>query len=196
LLRFGRTELARSGTVRFNLDAVLRRSRVARSSLYHHFDSREGFVAALEFERLCGEILGEMELLRTVVMQVEDLDAVLGVVETTLRALGRENGRDRRRLRVESLAASFASPALRRAVREAQVRGTDHFLETLRLWADARGVRYRTPTEGIAYAVQSLLLGRVLVDLVEDSDLDTVYVTTTIGALRHLLQVEPSRGTA
>ena len=48
VLKAAEDEMAEVGFVKFNLDRVMEKSGVARSSVYHHFGGRDGVIAALE----------------------------------------------------------------------------------------------------------------------------------------------------
>ena len=184
LLEVGREELEQVGALGFNVDRVLRRAKVSTSSLYHHFGNRDGFIAALEFERSYGEMVREIDMLRTYVTSTDDPDALTKATEYALTLAGEPRGKARRQHRFETLAAAGRNPALRRMLADAQREGTAKYMEVLRLAVEKRGEEPRYPIEGIAYLVQSILLGRMLVDLVDDDELGKAWETTALGAIR------------
>lgn len=195
ILRYGREELVKSGAIDFNLDRVLRRSKVSRSSIYHHFGSREGLIITLEVERLFDEVMQEMEILRAFLLGSSDHEEIFGSIEFALAMAGEEAGRLRRRHRIESLAAASKSPGLRSLLSESQAAGSHHFAETLRLAAE-RGTFVTTlPVDGISYVIQSLFVGRILVDLTDDPTIDREWVATAMSVIRHLLGAPPSHRT-
>lgn len=187
LLKHGRDELERSGTVNFNLDTVLRRSKVSRSSLYHHFTSREGFIVALEFERSYARQMRELELMRAFFTNATSDEQIFVTFEAGLVAAGKSDGRLRRQHRVETLAAAMRSDQLRKMLANAQVEGTAYFKETLKQAADRGVITLRAPIDGVAYVMQSLFVGRILVDLVDDQQVDADWVTAAMTTIRHLL---------
>ena len=187
LLKFGREELEQAGAVGFNVDRVLRRAKVSTSSLYHHFGNRDGFIVAVEFERSYNDLVREIEMLRTYVVSTDDPDALIKASEFVLTLGGEPRGKERRRHRVETLAAATRNPALRRMLSDAQREGTAKYMDVLRLAMEIRGGEPRYPIEGIAYLVQSILLGRVLVDLMDDDELGKAWETTALGAIRAIL---------
>ena len=187
LLKFGREELEQAGAVGFNVDRVLRRAKVSTSSLYHHFGNRDGFIVAVEFERSYNDLVREIEMLRTYVVSTDDPDALIKASEFVLTLGGEPRGKERRRHRVETLAAATRNPALRRMLSDAQREGTAKYMDVLRLAMEKRRGEPRYPIEGIAYLVQSILLGRVLVDLMDDDELGKAWETTALGAIRAVL---------
>ncbi len=191
ILEFGRQEISTSGPVEFSIDRVLRKSKVSRSSLYHHFKSREGLIVALELERAFKEIIGEMEVIRHFVLQSTDLQHVFEAIELAIIGMGEKRGQERRQHRIEALAAGIRSPVLNRALADAQVSGSNHFIETLRLASEKGLITMSEPIDGIAYVIQSLFIGRFLVDITSDRELDKAWVTTTMAILRMLLRPGP-----
>lgn len=184
LLEVGRKELEQSGALGFNVDRVLRRTKISPSSLYHHFGNRDGLLAALEFERLHSDTMREIDMLRTYVLSTDDPDALTKAAEFALTLAGEPRGKERRQHRFETLAAAGRNLALRRMLAEAQREGTAKYVEILRLAMEKRGETPRYPIEGIAYLVQSILLGRMLVDLMDDDELGKAWKTTALGAIR------------
>lgn len=187
LLKFGRAELHRSGAIGFNVDRVVRQSKVSASSLYHHFGSRDGFLAALEFERSFEEIMREMEMLNKYITESDDPEALFKVTELVFSHSGNPTSQERRRHRIETLAAASHNPGLRQMLANAQQKGTARHIEVLQLAVMKSGAKLEQPIEGIAYLIQSLLIGRTLVDLMDDSDLSTAWEQTALAALRGVL---------
>jgi AcrR family transcriptional regulator len=186
-MRFGHEELERSGAVNFNLDTVLHESKVARGSLYHHFKSREGFIVALEFERSFTRQMKELEIFRTFFYSASSDEEIFQALEVGLIAAGRNEGKLRRQHRVESLAAALRSSELQRILADSQVEGTAHFRETLENTAKRGIISLRAPIDGVAYLLQSMFVGRILVDLVEDKKVDADWVAAAMTTIRYLL---------
>lgn len=187
LLEFGRDELQRSGVIGFNVDRVLRRAKVTTGSFYHHFGSREGFIEALELERSYGELKREMEMLRSYIASTDDPEAIFAATEFIFSLSGQDVGRRRRGHRIETLAAATRNPALRKVLAEVQKEGTQHHVEILRLAMEKRQEIPRYPVEAIAYLVQSLLVGRILVDLVDDDELAKQWEEAALAAIRAVI---------
>jgi|GEM_PF-1246457 len=187
LLKFGGEELARTGVIDFNVDRVLRRARVSTSSLVHHFGNRDGFLAALAYEHAHANMMREIDLLRSYILSTDDPDAIVKAYQFALSLSGDEVGRARRRHRIESIAAAGRNPGLSRILIDFQRNGTAQYIEVLRLAMEKRGTTSPFPIEGVAYVMQSLLLGRILVDLVNDDELAKAWEVTALGAVRAVI---------
>jgi len=186
-MRYGREELERAGAVAFNLDTVLRKSKVARSSLYHHFTNREGFIIALEIESSLSRQMQELELIRAFFETATSTEQIVQAIKVGLVMAGSREGQVRREHRVESLAAAMRSKKLHKLLADAQLVGTDHLKDTFQA-AEKRGViSLRAPIDGVAYVIQSLFVGRTLVDLIEDQRVDADWVEAATITIRHLL---------
>jgi len=177
-------QLNEAGESEIRLENILAAADCSPSSLYHHFGNRDGFIVAVEFERSYGEIVREIDMLRTYVLSTDDPDALTKATEFALTLAGEPRGKERRLHRFETLAAAGRNPALRRMLADAQREGTAKYMEILRLAMEKRGETPRYPIEGIAYLVQSILLGRMLVDLIDDDELGKAWETTALGAIR------------
>ena len=78
-------------------------------------------------------------------------------------------------------------PALAESLRAQQVRGTTFLADTLREMRDRGTISPRVDLLGLAYFIQSVLVGRVVVDSVVDESVDDVWVDTVMTTLRHLV---------
>lgn len=186
VLRHARAEMEASGPVKFNLDRVIESSGVARSSVYHHFGSRAGLIATLELDHWVDQQAVELRGMRKFLLEASSLDEVLAAVEFALKIDGDRAGRERRLRRITSLVAADGIPALATTLREQQVRGTAHLAETLQMMCDRGVISPHLDLTGIAYFIQSNLVGRVLVDVGDEPGVDDTWVDVVMATLRHL----------
>ncbi len=185
--KFARKELDSVGPVKFNLDRVLEKSGVSRSSVYHHFGNRDGLVAAVETQRSVEEQQAEMDLMREFILSAQSSQQIFDAIEFALTVAAERDGAQRRSRRISRLTASHTNPALALAIHKAQVEGSQHLADTLEA-ARAKGlIAPIAPLLGISYVIQSLFVGRILVDVAEDKDIDAQWVSATMSTLRHLL---------
>ena len=184
--KFARAEIDKYGAVKFNLDRVLEKSGVSRSSVYHHFGSRDGLIATVEVDRGLEDTLKEMEILRSFLLGGDKFDQVMGYIEIALRADDDKAARLRRRRRVALLAAGEHNKALAASLAHAHAEGTAHLTETLQMMKDRGIIGPSAPLPGIACAFQSLLLGRVYADFGGDDQND--WVEAALVSIRAMLE--------
>lgn len=183
--KFARAELDKYGAVKFNLDRVLEKSGVSRSSVYHHFGSRNGLIATVEVDRGLEDTLKEMEILRSFLLGSDKFERVMGYIEIALNADDDKAARLRRRRRIALVAASEHNKALAASLANAQSEGTAHLAETLQMMKDRGIINPTVPLPGIASAFQSLLLGRIYVDITGEDQSD--WVQATLVSIRAML---------
>jgi len=188
LLEFARLELARSGPLDFSLDTVLRESGVARSSFYHHFGDRSSIIAICQIAELKDSLRAENEVLRLLVEKSSSGEQLFELLAMRIRMNGEEEQVRRRRQRVEMLVLANGNHQLRERLAEAQARGTDYLVATLDI-AQGRGlIDPVAPVREIAQAMQSMFIGRVFVDVLEDEEQSRFINEGTITALRLLVR--------
>lgn len=183
--KFARAELDKYGAVKFNLDRVLEKSGVSRSSVYHHFGSRNGLIATVEVDRGLEDTLKEMEILRSFLLGSDKFERVMGYIEIALNADDDKAARLRRRRRIALVAASEHNKALAASLANAQSEGTAHLAETLQMMKDRGIINPTVPLPGIASAFQSLLLGRIYADITGEDQSD--WVQATLVSIRAML---------
>jgi len=184
--KFARAEIDKYGAVKFNLDRVLEKSGVSRSSVYHHFGSRDGLIATVEVDRGLEDTLKEMEILRSFLLGSDKFDQVMGYIEIALAADDDKAARLRRRRRVALVAASEHNKALAASLANAQAEGTAHLAETLQMMKDRGIINPSVGLPGIASAFQSLLLGRIYADITGEDQSD--WVQAALVSIRAMLE--------
>jgi len=186
LLDAAHREAEKHGLIDFNLDRVLADAGAARSSLYHHFGSREALIAAVEFETAARALQSEMDLMRTVILSAKSVDDVVALLEAGLRGDGGEASRARRIRRIEQLVIASRSKALADVVAEAQREGTKHLAETLRMAAEQGIISPRIDTMALSMWLQTHFVGRNLIDVLDDPAVEAEWITGVVEAARHL----------
>lgn len=188
IMRVAAEELDTAGSVAFNLDRVIEAAGVSRSSIYHHFGSRAGLITAVEGARMLESFQEANVMTREVVRSVESGEQFFEFIEMVLALGGGVDAQVTRSRRVASLAAAEQIPGLHDLMRDAQRSGVAYYEETLEV-AKARGlIDPQVPLRGIANFIQSVLVGRTLVDLLEDPEADADWVAATMESLRNLLR--------
>ena len=179
------------GPANFNLDRVIEQAKVSRSSLYHHFGNRDGLLLAVELERLRSAMRADNLEARKLLEVISSAKEAFEIIELGVSTSASQAQRVIRQGRIASFAAAGHLPAIRDALRDTQIRATEEFAETLRLVRERGWIDPIDPIEGIAHFVQSFLLGRILVDILDDQDADHQWHIAAVGALRALLRPLP-----
>ncbi len=187
LVRYGVEELQRSGSVNFNLETVLRESGVARGSLYHHFGSRHGLISHCEAALLKTSLKAENEVIRSVIESGKSGEELFQLLAGFTRINGSEALREQRGRRVRTLAAAVEDESLKKMIAESQVKGSTFLVESFALAKDKGLIAPRIPLDALVYLIQAMFLGRVLVDITENSTLSDSVNEATVETLRYLI---------
>ena len=187
VIQFATAELELHGSVKFNLDRVIEESGVSRSSVYHHFGNRGGVLAAIEIQRFTNFMMSGVVVVRELLSGMSDIEEWLSAIDEMLISDNGADARARRVQRVSTFVVAQENEKLMSALSKVQMDGTRHLAETLDM-AVARGLMHPTaPTLGIAYLFQSILVGRILVDLDQDPESNEAWIAAGISSLRHLI---------
>lgn len=188
--KFATAELEKYGAVNFNLDRVLAESGVSSSSVYHHFGSRENLIAVVALDQSLQHVIAELAIIEELADQARDQKSMFEVLMLGLSVGGTPKARTRRLRRISGLAATDSNKAIQRAMKDAQIDGTAHFIRVLESAEQRKLISPRAPIVGIAYLLQSLLVGRIVVDVTGSSDTDDAWLNTSLTALRYLLGID------
>ena len=188
ILKAAEAEMAEYGFVKFNLDRVIEKSGVARSSVYHHFGGRDSLIAALETSSAMRSLERGMAEFESAIDKLASGEQAFALIELGIRAFGSSENRQRRQRRISSLSAAHNAPAIREVLAKDQLWGSENLARVLakvreRGLADPIG-----PDLGLAYVIQSMLVGRILVDISDDPDLDRQWEDAAIASLRQILR--------
>ena len=187
VMKFAMTEFNKVGPDDFNLDRVLEKSGVSRSSVYHHFGGRHGVIAAVEAKLVEKDIDVNNIGLREFVNVANNAQEILAVIKLEIAQGSKQEDKVTRQRRVSTFVAAQRSELLYEVLQSKQRQATEYLCETLQI-ATSRGlIKPRVPEMGIAQIMLSLLFGRILVDLVGDETSDQLWTQATLESLEYLL---------
>jgi AcrR family transcriptional regulator len=188
ILKVAIKELEDSGPSRFNLDRVIENAEVSRSSLYHHYGSRDGLIIAVELHRLETTLIAGDHEIRQMLTSLSSPQEAWQIIELGIHSSATQQQRIVRAQRFASFAASEHAPALKESLQNLQVRAAEEFSETLRLARDRGFIDPVEPIEGTAHFIQSFLLGRMLVDIINEETTDQQWHEAAMTSLQALLR--------
>jgi AcrR family transcriptional regulator len=191
LIDFGIRELEQVGSVEFNLETVLRESGVSRGSLYHHFGNRLGLIARCEAELLKQSLKADNEGVRLLISMGISGKELFAVLSEQIRMNGSVEAVARRQQRIRTLGMAVEDEGLRQMLTDAQDKGSRFFAETLAIAKDRGLIQPVGDLDALSYLIQSMFLGRILVDNTHDEALSDALNEATIAALEGLLNPQP-----
>lgn len=182
-------ELTRNGIEKFNLEDVLHRADAARSSLYHHFGNKSRLIEAAQLAHLKATLTEDNAALRTVVETVSSPQELVDVVFLWLKEMGKKPSLNLRRQRISTLAAAEHSSEIASALKRNQISGTTYFAETLEIAKERGFINPQIEIRALAYWIQGQFVGRALLDVSKESDLDEAWAEATLASLIAVLGV-------
>ena len=188
ILKAAEEEMAEHGFVKFSVDGVIERSGVARSSVYHHFGGRDGLISAVETASTMKSLERGTAEFEKILDGISSGEEAFALIEYGIRIFRSSENRQRRQRRISTLAAAQSAPAIREVLMQEQQQGSENLA---RLLAKVKERGLADPVEpflGLAYVIQSLLVGRVLVDISDNEDLDKEWENAAIATLRLVLR--------
>jgi hypothetical protein len=123
--------------------------------------------------------------------QVKTGEEAFALVELGVLVSGTEKQKATRRRRISTLAMTPNSPETKKLLATHQGAGTERFADFLRNLRDRGLCQPIEPIDGTAHLIQSILLGRILVDILDDPVAEAQWSQTASQTLRFLLQPQP-----
>lgn len=191
ILQAAEEEMAEHGFVKFSVDGVIERSGVARSSVYHHFGGRDGLISAVETASTMKSLERGTAEFEKVLEELTSGEEAFALIEFGIRMFRSSENRQRRQRRISTLAAAQSAPAIREVLAKEQRLGSENLARVLAKVKERGLADPVEPLLGLAYVIQSLLVGRILVDISDDEDLDQQWEDAALSTLRLMLRPLP-----
>lgn len=187
IMDFALVEFNKVGPDDFNLDRVLKKSGVSRSSVYHHFGGRNGVIAAVEAKLVEKDVDLNNIGLREFVNVASSAAEVLAVIKMEIASGSKSEDRETRQRRTRTFVAAQRSELLYEVLQSKQREATEYLCETLQIAKSKGFIKPRVPEMAISQIMLSLLFGRILVDLVGSEHGDQLWTNATMESLEYLL---------
>jgi AcrR family transcriptional regulator len=186
IMDFALAEFNKVGPDDFNLDRVLEKSGVSRSSVYHHFGGRHGVIAAVEAKLVENDVDLNNVGLREFVNVATSAAEILAVIRMEIASGSKPVDKETRQRRARTFVAAQRSDFLYEVLQTKQREATEYLSEALRIATTKGLIQPRVPEMAIAQIMLSLLFGRILVDLVGDETGDQLWTQATLESLEYL----------
>ena len=191
ILHAADAEMSEHGLANFNLDRMIEQSGVARSSVYHHFGGRDAVIAAVETSRTMRSLDRGMSDFERALDNMSSGEEAFQLIELGMRVFGSPENRQLRGRRISSLAAAHSASAIREVLAKDQEWGSEHLARLLEKVRERGLADPVEPLLGLAYVIQSMLVGRILVDISDDPELDKQWEDAALMTLR--MAIKPSK---
>ena len=183
LLKYSTAEIKRNGVANYDLDDVLRRSKTSKGSLYHHFGSKNGLIAATQSHTISADIGRDNERLRAFIEAAKSKDEMLAVLDFAIQHGITSDSAEARKRRIQALAFAQHDKHLALQLRNDQIEASEYLAGTLQIAQDRGYFSPSVSCRGFAFWIQGAVFGHLLVEIAEDTNLAEEWTATMRRAL-------------
>lgn len=177
-------ELNKNGAANFDLDAVLRRSKTSKGSLYHHFGSKNGLIVAVETEVIRSGLTSDNQVLRQMIEACNSPQDFFNAIELAMRAGAGEPTRDVRRQLIRSIAFAQHDKNLAATLRETSMMGTQYLAETLAVAQRKGWLKNDIELTALSFWLQGIFIGQIMIDITNTKTNDEEWVSIALHSLK------------
>ena len=177
-------ELNKNGAANFDLDAVLRRSKTSKGSLYHHFGSKNGLIVAVEAEIIKSGLTSDNQVLRQMIEGCKSPQEFFNAIELVIRAGAGAPTREVRRQLIRSIAFAQHDKNLAETLRETSLRGTQYFAETLAIAQQKGWLKNNIELTALSFWLQGIFIGQIMIDITNTKTNDEKWVSIALYSLK------------
>jgi AcrR family transcriptional regulator len=183
LLKYSAAEIKRNGVAKYDLDDVLRRSKTSKGSLYHHFGSKNGLIAATQSHTLSADIGRDNQSLRAFIEAAKSKDEMLAILDFAIQhGINSDSAKSRKR-RIQALAFGQHDKLIALQLKNDQIQASEYLAETLQIAQDRGYFSPSVSCRGFAFWIQGAVFGHLLVEIAEDTNLAEEWTATMRRAL-------------
>ena len=188
ILEVAVNELRSVGPANFNVDRVQTEADVSRSSLYHHFGSREGLIVAATIQEIREELSSGISELRKFAETIDSGQVIVDYIKAAILDTSSMERRGKRLTRAGTFAAGRHSESVARALGEAEAKNLADFIDLLEYTKERKLLNPQEPLAGTIAVISSMLMGRIVVDFIEDQTVESGWVTVASDVVQSLLR--------
>lgn len=188
ILEVAVNELRSVGPANFSVDRVQTEADVSRSSLYHHFGSREGLIVAATIQEIREELSSGISELRKFAETIDSGQVIVDYIKAAILDTSSMERRGKRLTRAGTFAAGRHSESVARALGEAEAKNLADFIDLLEYTKERKLLNPQEPLAGTIAVISSMLMGRIVVDFIEDKSVESGWVTVASDVVQGLLR--------
>jgi AcrR family transcriptional regulator len=187
LIEFAAKELDKVGPAKFDIDSVLRKSKISKGSLYHHFGSKNGLLVAVETQQFIKYLDEQNTLLRNLVETRKSASDFLTLMTRVMEISGLPENRDLRKKRIRAIAVAAHDRDLSEFIKTEQIKGSLYLAQTLQIAKDRGWIKPDVDLLAASYWIQGLFMGHIMLDITGIKDLDKAWNSIAVDAIRSFI---------
>ena len=190
LLEVTINELDRVGLAEVDIESLLRKSKISKGSLYHHFGSKNGLLAAAEAQQFMKYLKREGETFRKLIEDCKSKQKFIDLVAAVMKITRLEANIDFRKKRVRAIAMSFNDENLAQVLKNAQIEVTEYLAGSFQIAKDRGWVKPDTDLMALSYWIQGVFIGHIMLDITEQTEHEEAWGQVAFEALRPFLAAD------
>ena len=190
LLEVTISELDRVGLAEIDIDSLLRKSKISKGSLYHHFGSKNGLLAAAEAQQFMKYLKREGETFRRLIEECKTKQKFVELVAGVMKITRLESNLDFRKKRVRAIAMSFNDETLAQVLKNAQIEVTQYLAGSFQIAKDRGWVKPDTDLTALSYWIQGVFIGHIMLDITEQTEHEEAWSEVAFQALQPFLAAD------
>lgn len=190
LLEVTINELDRVGLAKIDVDSLLRKSKISKGSLYHHFGSKNGLLAAAEAQQFMKHLSTESELLRVLIEKCETKQDFVDLVASVIKISSLEENRGFRKKRIRAIAMSFNDKNLAQVMKSAQIDVSQYLAESFKIAKDRGWIKQEVDLLALSYWIQGVFIGHIMLDITGLTEHEQNWSLVAVQALQAFLTTD------
>jgi AcrR family transcriptional regulator len=190
LLEVTISELDRVGLAEIDIESLLRKSKISKGSLYHHFGSKNGLLAAAEAQQFMKYLKREGETFRRLIEECKTKQKFVELVAGVMKITRLESNLDFRKKRVRAIAMSFNDETLAEVLKNAQIEVTQYLADSFQIAKDSGWVKPDTDLTALSYWIQGVFIGHIVLDITEQTEHEEAWSEVAFQALQPFLAAD------
>ena len=190
LLEVTISELDRVGLAEIDIESLLSKSKISKGSLYHHFGSKNGLLAAAEAQQFMKYLKREGETFRKLIEDCKSKQKFIDLVAAVMKITRLEANVDFRKKRVRAIAMSFNDENLAQVLKNAQIEVTQYLAGSFQIAKDRGWVKPDTDLMALSYWIQGVFIGHIMLDITEQTEHEDAWGQVAFEALRPFLAAD------
>lgn len=182
-------EIQRFGIENFDVQRVMDRAQATNGSLYHHFGSKNGLIAAAEVQELVRHLSSDNRVFRAMVEECRTRAEFSKAIDRVVEAVASSTRSGVRVWRARAITLALDNKKVAKTVRNAQIEETKHAAETLRIAQERGFVDTAVDLEAVSYWMQGQFFGFVLLESGDTDRLRHEWKRASILGLRAVLGI-------
>ena len=183
-------EIDRVGLAKVDVESLLKKSKISKGSLYHHFGSKNGLLAAAAAQQFVTYLQSEGAAFRTLIENCASKKEFLKLIAGVMKITSLKRNREFRQKRVRAIAMSFNEKNLSKVIKAEQLVVTQYLAETFAV-AQKRGwIKPDIDLVALSYFFQGVFIGHILLDVTNQVEYDERWSEIAFEALQPFLVVD------